>query len=137
MTSFLTGVDHLALSALHPHHLHFQGRIDASQLITMRTLYDSGCISKSEHGVKLLSGGLTTLDQPLHIQLTDCSEQARTLLESTGGSLHLVWFNRTTLRAHLNPLRFLQQHGRLPKSTGVPPPKKAAKYGYVVEHVDY
>jgi hypothetical protein len=114
-----------------------QGRIDANQLITMKTLHDSGCVPKIVHGVKLLSSGLTTLPRPLHIQVTDCSEQTRSLLEGTGGSVHLVWFNRMTLRAHLNPLKFLQKYGRLPKGTGVPPPKKAAKYGYVIEHVDY
>jgi large subunit ribosomal protein L15 len=112
------------------------GRIDGTQLITMRTLYDSGCVTKVEHGIKLLSGGLTQIDHPIHIQLTDCSEQARTLLESNNGSVHLVWFNRMTLRAHLNPVKFLKRYGRLPKATGVPPPKRAAKYGFVVEHVD-
>lgn len=103
----------------------------------MKTLYDSGCVTKVENGIKLLSGGLEKLDQPIHIQLTDCSEQARKVLEENDGSVHLVWFNRVTLRAHLNPVKFLRRHGRLPKATGVPPPKKAAKYGYIVEHVDY
>lgn len=87
--------------------------------------------------MKLLSGGVKSLARPLHFQLTDCSEEARSLLESQGGSVHLVWFNRMTLRAHLQPLKFLQKYGRLPKGTGVPPPKKAAKYGFVIEHVEY
>lgn len=87
-------------------------------------------------GIKLLSGGLTSLPFPLHLQLSDVSAEARSALESSGGSVHLVWFNRTTLRAHLRPLHFLRKYGRLPKATGVPPPKKAAKYGFVVEHVD-
>jgi len=115
------------------------GRIDGGQLITMKTLYDSGCLPKITHGVKLLSCGTQSLSltRPLHVQVTDASEQARRLLESSGGSCHLVWFNRVTLRAHLNPLKFLRKYGRLPKHTGVPPPKKAAKYGFHVEHVDY
>lgn len=87
--------------------------------------------------MKLLSGGVQQLDRPLHVQVSDCSTQARALLEGTGGSLHLVWFNRMTLRAHLHPLKFLRKYGRLPKHTGVPPPKKAAKYGFVVERVSY
>lgn len=119
-----------------------EGRIDGSQLITMRTLYDSGCVTKIEHGVKLLSGGLksselSSLRHPLHIQLSDVSVEAREALEGSGGSVHLVWFNKTTLRAHLRPLQFLRKYGRLPKATGVPPPKKAHKYGFHIEHVQY
>ena len=103
----------------------------------MKTLLDSGCLPSIPHGVKLLSGGVTSLERPLHLQVSDVSSACRSVVESSQGSVHLVWFNRLTLRAHLNPIGFLRKYGRLPKHTGVPPPKKAAKYGFVVEHVDY
>jgi large subunit ribosomal protein L15 len=120
------------------------GRIDASQIITMKTLYDSGCIPRVEWGVKLLRGGVTSdmlrealRGAPLHMQVSDTSSLARECVEGAEGSVHLIWFNRVTLRAHLAPLKFLRRHGRLPGHTGVPPPKLAAKYGFHVEHAEY
>lgn len=114
-----------------------EGRIDGSQVITMKTLLDSGCCPKIKHGVKLLSEGVEELDRPLHLQVTDTSEPARQALEAKGGSVHLVWFNRVTLKAHLNPTAFLRKYGRLPKFTGVPPPKIAEKYGYYIQKVSF
>lgn len=45
-------------------------------------------------------------------------------IEKAGGSVKAVWFNRVTLRAHLFPDKF----AILPKSSGLPPPKKHHRY---------
>jgi large subunit ribosomal protein L15 len=104
-----------------------QGRIDPSEPITMKVIRESG-LARFKHGVKLV-GGMSTkkmesLPYTLNLEVSHASESVTEQIEKAGGSVKAVWFNRVTLRAHLFPDKF----AILPKSTGLPPPKKHHRY---------
>lgn len=105
-----------------------QKRIDSSQTITMKTLYDARLARQVKFGVKLLAGRLSSHEgiPKLKIEVSDSSETAKALIEKAGGSVHHVWFNRVTLRAHLRPHRFELP----PRSNGIPPPRLRARFGF-------
>jgi len=136
------------------------GRIDSSKVINLKVLWDSNIVGKFKFGVKLLAEvfhscallflffpllisvslslcglaamqGSETVDRPLHIKVTHASENAREAVESQGGSVEYVWFNRVTLRAHLMPHKFKI----LPHSDGIPPPRLYKRYPHLApEH---
>lgn len=109
-----------------------EGRIDASQTITLKTLYDSNVV-QFDQGVKLLAGGKEKLKTPVKLQLSDASAEALKAVESAGGSLEKVYFNHVTMRAHLKPERF----AILPTKNATPPPRLWDRYPHLAPvHVD-
>lgn len=65
-----------------------QGRVDASQRITMRTLLEAGLVSGIEYGVKLLGGGAGgSFVAKVDIEVTQASEAAIAAVEAAGGSI--------------------------------------------------
>ena len=108
-----------------------QRRIDPKQPITIKTLYDSGLVSKPpKHGVKLLARGFRTPDPdrpplpPLRLEVSDASASAKKAVEEAGGEVKLVWHNRLGLRYLLKPHKF----ERPPRAQAIPPPRFRRKY---------
>lgn len=100
-----------------------QGRIDASQLITMKTLKDAGALGKKvKDGVKLLGRGSEKLSLPLNIEVSRVSGRAKEALEAAGGSVMRVHYNQLGLRALLNP-KWFEEKGRLLPQPARPTPK--------------
>jgi large subunit ribosomal protein L15 len=114
-----------------------QRRIDASQLITIRTLVDSGCVARNiRHGVKLLANGYRTENSRaaspplpvLHLELSDASLAAKQAVEAAGGSVKLVWHNREGLRWLLKREKLEAKGRRPPRCDPIPPPRWRRKY---------
>jgi large subunit ribosomal protein L15 len=121
-----------------------QLRIDPKQKITIKTLIESNLINKRQvkFGIKILGGEIAfslegdkiflsrfkrwlpveTL-QNIHIEATDFSTNAADVLTKLNSKYTLLYRNRLSLRAHINPERF--EH---PKLESVPPPKYILKY---------
>lgn len=100
------------------------GRIDPSKPITLKVLRDSGCVHKFRFGIKVLAGGGDQVAIPIHLEVSDASEEAKRLVKEAGGSVKMIWYNRLGLRAHLKPHKF----DLLPRTTGTPPPRYRKKY---------
>ena len=83
-------------------------------VVTMKTLYDTGCLLRSrrskphlfQHGLKLLSRCSGAFCTPLHFEVSAASEAAIRCVEQCGGSVTLVYYNRLGLRALLKPEKF-------------------------------
>ncbi len=104
-----------------------QGRIDASKLITMKTLRDTGAISsKIKDGVKILGGGHENFKHKIFIEVSSVSSLAREAIEKAGGQVHLVYYNKLGLRALMKPWRF-----DLMPFPARPPPKLRPLFEYV------
>jgi large subunit ribosomal protein L15 len=99
------------------------GRIDPTQTITAKHIFDSGLKRKIERGIKILGEGSEQLQFPLHLQVADVSESAREAIEATGGSVGLVFYDRISLRYTIKPEKFL-----LKPTFARPPPKLFYKY---------
>jgi len=100
------------------------GRLDTSQMITMKHLRDNGCVRKTlAKGVKLLAKGKEQVDRAISIEVSDASEEAIAAIEKAGGSVKRGYYNRLGLRAHLKPEKFLV----IPR-LAAPPPRLAWKY---------
>ena len=108
-----------------------QRRIDATQVITMKTMFDCGLLSKPpKQGVKLLARGYRTkvggtgLLPALRLEVSDASASAKKVVEAAGGEVKLVWYNRLGLRYLLKPEKF----DLPPRCEAIPPPKYRKKY---------
>jgi len=85
------------------------GRIDSTQTITMKTLLDSNCVGKlrrQQKGIKLLGEGGDWFKTPINIEVSQASESAMKAVQSAGGSVKLVYYNDTGLRAMLKPEKY-------------------------------
>eukprot|EP00850_Spirogloea_muscicola_P013676 SM000094S24693 [mRNA] locus=s94:236541:238648:+ [translate_table: standard] len=99
------------------------GALDASRLITMKTLVDSGVSQKRVgDGIKLMGRGAEKLKVPLHLEVSRVSQVARAAVEDAGGSVVRVHYNQLGLRALLRPEWFVAK-GRLLPRAARPPPK--------------
>ena len=104
-----------------------QGRIDSDKLITMKTLRDSGAISKKVlDGVKVLGRGGDTFSAKVDMEVSSISKSARQAIEEAGGRVSLVYYNKLGLRALLKPEKFEM----IPRPAR-PPPKLAPQFEYV------
>jgi large subunit ribosomal protein L15 len=114
-----------------------QRRIDPSKPITIKTMYDSGLISKPpKFGVKLLARGYRfpssvaahAAERPplpaMRLEVSDASESAKKAVEEAGGEVKLVWHNRLGLRYLLKPEKFAGP----PRAVAIPPPRWRKKY---------
>ncbi|BBN09944.1 large subunit ribosomal protein L15 [Marchantia polymorpha subsp. ruderalis] len=104
-----------------------KGRIDASQLITMKTLKDAGAVGKKMlDGMKLLGRGSEHFSLPIHIEVSRVSERAKVAIEAAGGSVRRVHYNQLGLKALLDPDWF-HKKGRLLPQPARPPLKVIPK----------
>eukprot|EP01104_Vermistella_antarctica_P000762 TRINITY_DN10881_c0_g1_i1.p1 TRINITY_DN10881_c0_g1~~TRINITY_DN10881_c0_g1_i1.p1 ORF type:complete len:286 (-),score=66.25 TRINITY_DN10881_c0_g1_i1:45-902(-) len=97
------------------------GRLDPKNVITVKTLKDSGLISsvrKKKMGVKLLSNGKEWFSSPINIEVQQCSAVAREAVEKAGGTVTTVYFNRLGLRTFMKKdfedihIRFARVHSK-------------------------
>eukprot|EP00899_Mesostigma_viride_P003518 jgi/Mesvir1/13167/Mv06131-RA.1 len=95
------------------------GRIDPSQLITMKMLRDSGLVGHHVHsGVKLFAKGAEgSAPYPaMHLEVSRVTTGARDIIEQNGGSVTTVHYNRLGLQALLKPGWFEKKQRLLPRS---------------------
>lgn len=92
-----------------------QGRIDASKPITARELLTSGCIHNVKDGVKLLGDGSAHLRTPVHVVVSRASKSAIAAVEAAGGSIVCRYYNATSLRALIEPQKWLMRGKPLPR----------------------
>ncbi|CAL5228189.1 g11273 [Coccomyxa viridis] len=103
-------------------------KLNANELITMKTLRDAGIASKKiEFGVKLLAKGAVRLRTPVNIQVSQVSAAAREAVEKAGGTVTTVYYNRLGIRALLKPESFAKK-GRLLPRPARPPAKLLPRY---------
>jgi large subunit ribosomal protein L15 len=106
------------------------GRLDASQPITMSALVHAGIFKRNAilpHGVKLLAAGADVIAQPLTIEVADASAAAVAAIERAGGKVLKVYFNNLGLRVHLGLHKHFDRP--LPRYASVPP--KLVNEGFV------
>ncbi|KAL8170193.1 hypothetical protein V2J09_021997 [Rumex salicifolius] len=103
------------------------GKIDSSELITMKTLKEVGAIGKQiEDGVRLMGRGSEQIQWPIHLEVSRVTVRAKAAVEEAGGSVRKVHYNKLGLRALLKP-EWFEKKGRLLPKAARPPPKLADK----------
>lgn len=103
------------------------GKIDSSELITMKTLKDSGAIGKQiEDGVRLMGRGAEHIQWPIHLEVSRVTVRAKAAVEAAGGSVRRVYYNKLGFRALLKP-EWFEKKGRLLPKAARPPPKLSDK----------
>lgn len=103
-----------------------KGRLDATQPITMKSLFQSGAFTDTKYGVKILGNGLDDLkhiEGSLHFEVTDASQSVIDAVKEKGGSVTSVYHTETTLRRYLKPWQFKNPEARIP----MPYPRKLKK----------
>lgn len=95
--------------------------------LTIKDLVDAGMLKNSsiKHGVKLLARGKERLRTPLRIEISRASADAITALESIGGQVTTVHYNKLALRTLLKPHKF---EGQIMPKRARPPPKLMTYY---------
>ncbi|KAF2076918.1 hypothetical protein CYY_001756 [Polysphondylium violaceum] len=83
-----------------------EGKVDATQTITMKHLYDLRVVDQITHGVKLLGQGSNYFSHKIDIELSDFSTSAKEAIEKLGGSAKNVYYDRVGLRYLLKPYKF-------------------------------
>lgn len=92
--------------------------------LTMKDFVDAGLSNrKIKHGIKvlagsMLNGGEEKFDVKVKLEVSRVSAKAREMIESAGGSVTRVHYNRLGLRALLKPEKFVRG---LPKPARAPP----------------
>ncbi|KAL6993036.1 hypothetical protein U1Q18_011154 [Sarracenia purpurea var. burkii] len=103
------------------------GKIDSSELITMKTLKDAGAIGKQiEDGVRLMGRGSEQITWPIHLEVSRVTVRAKAAVEAAGGSVRRVYYNQLGLRALLKP-EWFEKKGRLLPRAARPSPKQRDK----------
>ncbi|XP_041998211.1 50S ribosomal protein L15-like [Salvia splendens] len=103
------------------------GKIDSSELITMKTLKDRGAIGKQiEDGVRLMGRGAEQIEWPIHLEVSRVTVRAKAAVEAAGGTVRRVYYNKLGLRALLKP-EWFEKKGRLLPKAARPPPKLKEK----------
>nr|GMD24403.1 50S ribosomal protein L15 isoform X1 [Ipomoea batatas] len=99
------------------------GKIDSSELITMKILKDSGAVGKQiGDGVRLMGRGAENIEWPIHLEVSRVTVRAKAAVEAKGGSVRRVHYNKLGLRALLKP-EWFEKKGRLLPRPARPPPK--------------
>lgn len=78
------------------------GRINPNRPITMKELYNSGCINRPIDGVKILGEGAAVLKQPIHIVASRASASAIAAIEAAGGSVTTRYYTPSSIRRILD-----------------------------------
>ncbi|KAL3537692.1 hypothetical protein ACH5RR_001058 [Cinchona calisaya] len=103
------------------------GKIDLSELITMKTLKDAGAVGKQiGDGVRLMGRGAEHIEWPIHLEVSRVTVRAKQVVEAAGGSVRRVYYNKLGLRALLKP-EWFEKKGRLLPKAARPPPKQKDK----------
>ncbi|MCL7024348.1 hypothetical protein MKW94_020437 [Papaver nudicaule] len=103
------------------------GKIDSSELITMKTLKDSAAIGKQiRDGVRLMGRGAEHIKWPIHLEVSRVTVRAKQAVEAAGGSVRKVYYNKLGFRALLKP-EWFEKKGRLLPKAARPPPKQKDK----------
>ncbi|KAJ4804667.1 hypothetical protein LUZ62_017233 [Rhynchospora pubera] len=103
------------------------GKIDSSELITMKTLKEAGAIGKQiKDGVRLMGRGAEEIKWPIHLEVTRVTSRAKAAVEETGGSVRKVYYNKLGFKALLKP-EWFEKKGRLLPKAARPPPKQLDK----------
>eukprot|EP00262_Sarcandra_glabra_P001754 TRINITY_DN118_c0_g1_i4.p1 TRINITY_DN118_c0_g1~~TRINITY_DN118_c0_g1_i4.p1 ORF type:complete len:291 (+),score=46.71 TRINITY_DN118_c0_g1_i4:223-1095(+) len=103
------------------------GHIDSSELITMKTLKDTGAIGKQiKDGVRLMGRGAEQIIWPIHLEVSRVTVKAKEAVEAAGGSVRRVYYNKLGFRALLKP-EWFEKKGRLLPRAARPPPKQRDK----------
>ncbi|EFJ43975.1 hypothetical protein VOLCADRAFT_95820 [Volvox carteri f. nagariensis] len=103
------------------------GLLDSSRTITMKDLYDTGCVtSKIKYGVLLY--GKARLTFPLDIQVTACNLDTRGCVESAGGRITRVYYTMEGLGAILHPETYTSRRLPLPLPAAGWHPKHDKKF---------
>ena len=100
-------------------------KLDPTQPITIKHMYDCGIFKRIEYGVKVLARGvhkLDTLKHPLHLEVNDASQAAIDGVNESGGSIKIVYLG-STLKRFLMPHKFHVADVKIP----MPPPKQVIK----------
>ncbi|XP_060192235.1 uncharacterized protein LOC132621810 [Lycium barbarum] len=99
------------------------GKIDSSELITMKTLKDCGAIGKQiGDGARLMGRGAEHIQWPIHLEVSRVTARAKAAVEAAGGTVRRVHYNKLGLRALLKP-EWFEKKGRLLPRAARPPPK--------------
>ena len=75
-----------------------QGRLDASQPITIQSLASSGIVGHIKDGVKLLGNGASELKTPIHIVVSRASQSAIAAVEALGGTVTTRFYTPQAIR---------------------------------------
>lgn len=75
-----------------------QGRLKASQPITVRELCKSKVVGVVKDGVKLLARGAPELKQPIHIVVSRASQSAIQAVEAAGGTVTTRFYTEQAIR---------------------------------------
>ncbi|KAK4780326.1 hypothetical protein SAY87_016432 [Trapa incisa] len=103
------------------------GKIDSSELITMKTLKDVGAIGKQiKDGVRLMGRGAEQIQWPIHFEVSRVTVRAKEAVEAAGGSVRKVYYNKLGLKALVKP-EWFEKKGRLLPRPARPPPKQGDK----------
>ncbi|OVA09142.1 Ribosomal protein L15 [Macleaya cordata] len=103
------------------------GKIDSSELITMKTLKDTAAIGKQiKDGVRLMGRGAEQIKWPIHLEVSRVTVRAKQAVEAAGGSVRKVYYNKLGFRALLKP-EWFEKKGRLLPRAARPPPKQRDK----------
>mmetsp|Transcript_15920 Transcript_15920/g.41914 ORF Transcript_15920/g.41914 Transcript_15920/m.41914 type:complete len:333 (+) Transcript_15920:2188-3186(+) len=124
------------------------GLLDHRRVITMKDLYDVGCVpNEIKYGVMLYSQARTHVTIPLHLQVTACTDAARAAIEAAGGTVTRVYYTAEGLKGLLKPHLYTSKRlplplpahswhpkfndkfdaiGQLPPVLSLPAPSKAA-----------
>ncbi|XP_027342846.1 uncharacterized protein LOC113855412 [Abrus precatorius] len=103
------------------------GKIDSSELISMKTLKDAGALGKQmKDGVRLMGRGSEQIKWPIHLEVSRVTARAKEAVEAAGGSVRRVYYNKLGLRALLKP-EWFEKKGRLLPKAARPPPKQMDK----------
>lgn len=101
------------------------GQIDSSELITMKTLKETGAVGKQiKDGVRLMGRGAELIKWPIHIEVSRVTVSAKAAVEALGGSVRKVFYNKLGLRALIKPEWFAKKRRLLPKPAR-PSPKQS------------
>ncbi|XP_004294530.1 PREDICTED: 54S ribosomal protein L10, mitochondrial [Fragaria vesca subsp. vesca] len=103
------------------------GKIDSSELITMKTLKDTGAIGKQiKDGMRLMGRGAEHIKWPINLEVSRVTVRAKAAVEAAGGSVRRVYYNKLGFRALLTP-EWFEKKGRLLPRAARPPPKQKDK----------
>ncbi|KAF3336601.1 54S ribosomal protein L10 [Carex littledalei] len=103
------------------------GKIDSGELITMKTLKETGAIGKQiKDGVRLMGRGAEEIKWPIHLEVSRVTTRAKEAVEAAGGSVRKVYYNKLGFKALLKP-EWFEKKGRLLPKAARPPPKQQDK----------
>jgi len=108
-----------------------KGKVPTDEIITMKTLRDCDVVGKKiRHGVKILSRGSKTFRHRVHLQVSKCSIAAEKAIERNGGSVRLVYYDKTGLRALLKPQSYIKKGWMIPEPARFIPSRLARAYDF-------